>query len=235
MNRLLRVLVVEDSEIDVALLIQELQRGGYEPDFEWVNTPEAMNTALSKPIWDVVIANCFVPGFDVSNTLALLKEKKLDLPLIIVSDDTHEGHALAVMRAGAHDYLIKSELARLVPAIERELRVVREHQAHRKTEQALHENENRFRALIQHVSDMVAILDANGIIKYKSPSVERILGYKPEELVGKNFLEYIHPEDVSPFSVLLRQEPGQSGRVTGIELRCRDRNGLWRCHCQVDY
>jgi diguanylate cyclase (GGDEF)-like protein/PAS domain S-box-containing protein len=228
MNRLLRVLIVEDFEIDVALLIQELQRGGYEPDFKWVNTPEAMDIALSKPIWDVVIANCFLPGFDVSNILALLKERKFDLPLIIVSDDVHEDQALAVMRAGAQDYLIKSELARLVPAIERELRVVRERQVQRQIVQALHENENRFRTLIEHVSDMVTILDASGIVKYKSPSVERILGYKPEELVGKNFLEYIHPEDVSRFSVVLGQEPGQSGRVTGLELRCRHRNGLWR-------
>jgi diguanylate cyclase (GGDEF)-like protein/PAS domain S-box-containing protein len=187
-----------------------------------------MNIALTKSIWDVVIANGFLPGFDIFNILALLKERKPNLPLIIVSDDIHENQALAVMRAGAQDYLIKSELARLVPAIERELRMVHERRAQHKAEQALNECQNRFRVLIEHISDMITILDANGIVKYQSPSVERILGYKPEELIGNNFLEYIHPEDVPRFSVVFGREPGQSGKVTGIELRCRHQNGLWR-------
>ena len=122
MNRPLQVLVIEDSEDDAALLELQLQRGGYAPVCHRVETPEATSAALERQSWDVIIADYHLPRFDGLAALALVKEKGLDVPFIIVSGYITEETAVAAMKAGAHDYLMKDKLARLGPAVERELR-----------------------------------------------------------------------------------------------------------------
>ena len=114
--------MVEDSEDDALLLLRELRRGGCDLTFERVDTPEAMKAALDKQRWDVIISDYVMPHFSGPDALALLKEKGLDLPFIIVSGKVGEGTAVEAMKAGAHDYIVKGNLARLCPAIERELR-----------------------------------------------------------------------------------------------------------------
>jgi diguanylate cyclase (GGDEF)-like protein len=121
MSRTLRVLIVEDSEADSALLLHELRRGGYEPVYERVDTLEAMRAALARQTWDIVLADYTLPHFSTIGALILLKESGLDLPFIIVSDSIGEDTAVAAMKAGAHDYIIKGNLKRLIPAFEREL------------------------------------------------------------------------------------------------------------------
>ncbi len=118
----LRLLLIEDSEDDAMLLLRELKRGGYKPTFERVDTPTAMLTALSKQTWELIICDYCMPEFSAPLALKLLQETGLDLPFIIVSATIGEDTAVAAMKAGAHDYIIKGNLTRLVPAIERELR-----------------------------------------------------------------------------------------------------------------
>ncbi len=118
----LRLLMVEDSEDDAGLLICELRRGGYDPVFERVETSEAMGKALDRKEWDLVTADWFMPRFSGLAALALLKAKGMDLPFIIVSGKIGEDTAVDAMRAGANDYIIKDNLKRLVPAVQRELR-----------------------------------------------------------------------------------------------------------------
>src|SRR5438552_3797662 len=135
----LRVLLVEDSGDDADLLLHELRRGGYGPTFELVDTGEAMSAALDRQSWEVVIADYSMPRFSAPAALMLMKEKGLDLPFIIVSGTIGEAIAVAAMKSGAHDYLIKGQLARLVPAVERELREAEVRRARRRAEQALRE------------------------------------------------------------------------------------------------
>jgi diguanylate cyclase (GGDEF)-like protein len=104
------------------MLLQELRRGNYEPMYERVDTPEAMTAALNRQTWDIVLTHYTMPGFRNFAALTLLKESGLDLPFIIVSDSLGEATAVASMEAGAHDYIIKGNLNRLLPAVERELR-----------------------------------------------------------------------------------------------------------------
>jgi signal transduction histidine kinase len=120
----LKVLIVEDNERDAALLLHELRRGGYEPEAARVDTPEAMQAALENRLWDVILSDYSMPRFSALAALAVLKEKALDLPFIIVSGTVGEDTAVAAMRAGAHDFMPKDALARLLPAIDRELRDV---------------------------------------------------------------------------------------------------------------
>ncbi len=123
MSKLLRVLIVEDSEDDAELLAIELERGGYEVIYHRVETRAEMQAALQKsPFWDIVLADYSMPQFSAIAALNLLKEWELDLPFVIVSGKIGEDTAVAAMKAGAHDYLVKGKLARLIPAVERELR-----------------------------------------------------------------------------------------------------------------
>jgi signal transduction histidine kinase len=124
MGRPLRVLLVEDIEQDALLLLRELKRGGFDVTHERVDTPEAMSTALAKRPWDVVLSDYSMPRFSAPLALALVKERKLDLPFIIVSGTVGEDIAVEAIHGGAHDFMAKGKLSRLIPAIERELRDV---------------------------------------------------------------------------------------------------------------
>ncbi|MCL6435304.1 MAG: PAS domain S-box protein [Leptolyngbyaceae cyanobacterium HOT.MB2.61] len=224
----LQVLIIEDSEDDVLLITRELQRGGYLLTYRRVDSRQEMNAALEEQSWDLVIADYNLPHFDAINALRLLQEKALDIPFIIVSGSIGEDTAVAAMKAGAHDYLMKNNLARLVPAVERELREAQERRKRREAEQTLRDSEEWFRSLIENALDIITVLDEAGIIRYVSPSVERVLGYKPEDLVGQVAFDYAHPNDarriLSAFKKAI-QSPNQ--RVSG-EFQFRHRDGSWR-------
>ncbi len=121
MSKPLRALVVEDSERDAALLIRELRRGGYDLSFQRVETADAMHAALDSQSWDIVLSDYSMPRFSAPAALELVRRRNLDLPFIIISGTVGEETAVTSLRAGAHDFLVKGSLARLTPAIEREL------------------------------------------------------------------------------------------------------------------
>ncbi|OLP17741.1 hypothetical protein BST81_15600 [Leptolyngbya sp. 'hensonii'] len=133
----LHVLVVEDVEDDMILLLHELRRAGYAVTAERVETAAAMSVALEKQSWDLIISDYSLPDFSAGAALQLMKSQGLDLPFIIVSGVVGEETAIAMMKAGAHDYLLKGHLARLAPAIERELREAQIRREKRQAEAAL--------------------------------------------------------------------------------------------------
>jgi len=136
-NRPLQVLLIEDSEDDAALVEIELRRAGYAPACHRVETPEALSAALERQNWDLVICDYRLPNFDGLAALASVKAMGLDLPFIIVSGYITEETAVAAMKAGAHDYVMKDKLARLGPAVERELRDAEVRRERRRAEEAL--------------------------------------------------------------------------------------------------
>ena len=117
----LRVLIVEDSENDALLLLRELKRGGYEPEHERVETPEAMEKALSRSEWDVVVSDYRLPRFGAPEALELFRASGLAAPFVVVSGKLGEAAAVEVMKAGADDFLTKDNLARLSATVDREL------------------------------------------------------------------------------------------------------------------
>lgn len=138
MERQLRALLVEDSEYDAELLLRELRRGGFEVTFERVDTAEAMTLALERHIWDIVFCDYSMPHFDAKAAFALMRDKGIDLPFIIVSGTVGEETAVEVMRAGVHDYFLKDKLGpRLIAAIERELREAQVREERRKMQEQL--------------------------------------------------------------------------------------------------
>jgi len=144
-NKALRALIAEDSEDDVLLLLRVLRKAGYEPVYERVWTAPAMQAALQRQAWDIVISDYEMPNFGGFEALQLLKESGHDLPFILVSAVISEETAVAAMKAGAHDYIMKRNLARLVPAIERELREAQMRGARRAAEAALRQSEEQLR------------------------------------------------------------------------------------------
>ena len=117
----LRALLVEDVEPDAHLVVRELRRGGYDVSFDRVDTPESMSAALAQP-WDIILSDFSMPRFSALLALDLMKQRQLDLPFIIISGTVNEDIAVAALHAGAHDFMAKGKLHRLVPAVERELR-----------------------------------------------------------------------------------------------------------------
>lgn len=187
MKQPLRVLVVEDSEFDAKMLVRLLDRGGYATTYERVQTADDMARALTSKEWDLVLSDYNLPGFNATLALQLLQATKLDLPFIIVSGGIGEDIAVAAMKSGANDYLMKGNLARLVPAVERELRDAAVRKARQKAESELRESEQRYRLLWETATDAILLMDTKSDILFANPAVQSVFGYSPTELVGKNF------------------------------------------------
>ena len=201
MNKELRLLLVEDSEDDALLVQRELKRAGYDLTCQRVDTAKAMEGALQQP-WDVIISDYVMPQFNGFAALQLAGQRGLDLPFIIVSGQIGEETAVAAMKAGAHDYVMKDRLARLVPAVERELREAATRRARRESEQALRDSEERFRQLADNI-DLAFVMTEHapckpmGKVLYVSPAYEKIFGRPCESLYAQPllWLEAICEED----------------------------------------
>jgi len=152
MSEEFRVLVAEDSEDDALLILRELQRVGYETTHQRVDTPEKLIAALDSQEWDAIIADYFMPQFSGLAALQIYTARDLDIPFIVVSGKAGEETAVEVMRAGAHDYILKDNLTRLVPAIERELREAQIRKERRKAAQEIVEYQERLRSLTSELT-----------------------------------------------------------------------------------
>ena len=133
----LRVLLVEDCEDDAALLLRELRKEGYAPEHRRVDNGPDLEAALAEQQWDVVICDHNMPAYDATAALAAIKRSNQDVPVIIVSGSIGEEIAVDAMKSGAHDYVMKGNLTRLAPAIERELRETQIRHAHRKAQETI--------------------------------------------------------------------------------------------------
>ncbi|MCP4579290.1 MAG: PAS domain S-box protein, partial [Deltaproteobacteria bacterium] len=198
MDAPLKLLIVEDSEDDALLVVRELRCGGYAPEFDIVETAEAMRRALEKQPWDIVISDYSLPGFDAPAALNIVMESGLDLPFIIVSGAIGEETAVETLRAGAHDYLMKGNLARLSAAVERELREAGLRQEQKRTEQRLLKSEKGFRDLFDSITDLIYTQDLDGRFITVNHAMSALLGYKKDEFIGRPASDFMKPE-MSPF------------------------------------
>jgi PAS domain S-box-containing protein len=186
----LKVLLVEDSEDDALLLLRTLRKGGYDPSWERVDTPQDMEAALDGTSWDLVISDHSMPAFSSSAALGLLRRKGfVDLPFIIVSGQIGEDAAVAAMKAGAHDYLMKDNLARLNSAIERELREAEVRRERRRAETALRASETRFRLMIEQSPLGTQIFSPDGSTLRVNRAWEELWGVTLDQIPGYNVLQ----------------------------------------------
>jgi PAS domain S-box-containing protein len=225
----LRVLMIEDVEDDALLMVNELECNGFHPLWERVDTPEATEAALHGQGWDVILCDYNLPCFTFRAALQLLQALELDIPFILVSGTIGEEVAVEAMKGGAHDYVMKDRLTRLVPAIERELREAAVRREHRRVEQALGESDRCFRQLAENIHQVFYL--SNGDISqmlYISPAYEEIWARSCQSLYEqpRSFLDTVHPEDRPRVLASLSRQVG--GDNTEEEYRLLRSDGSLR-------
>jgi two-component system, NarL family, sensor histidine kinase UhpB len=226
LNRPLQILLVEDSENDALLLQLAIERPGTRCVCRRVETAEEMAAALQAQQWDAIIADYVMPKFDGLAALAIVKEYKLDVPFIIVSGHITEDTAVAAMKAGAHDYVMKDKLARLAPAIAREIRDAEVRREQRASEKELWE-EQAFRAAIEtSIPSGIAVVDLVGRQTYVNPAFCRMVGWTEAELLDrKPPFDYWPAEERDSITASLAKVAEGEVSPGGLELRLRRKNG----------
>jgi PAS domain S-box-containing protein len=224
----LRILILEDVPMDAELVEYELGRASIPFQSRRVDSRESFLRELDEFHPDLILSDYTLPRFDGMTALSLARERVPSIPFLIVTGSVNEETAVGCMKAGATDYLLKSNLARIGPAIEAALERERAHAEKTQAEAALAASERRFRSLVQNSSDLVIIVAPDGTILYASDSAERIVGYSPRSLVGSSLLEYLEEPDVGPVRGLL-QSNGKSAVAGPIEftLRRADGSPVW--------
>lgn len=225
----LKILILEDVPMDAELVEYELGRANIPFLSHRVDSREAFLRELEEFRPDLILSDYTLPRFDGMTALSLARERLPSIPFLIVTGSVNEETAVGCMKAGATDYLLKSNLARIGPAIEAALERERAHAEKIKAESALAASERRFRSLVQNSSDLVTIVAPDGTILYASDSAERIVGYSPSSLVGTSLLEYLEQSDVSSVRGLLENGNGKSSVAGPIEfsLRRADGSPVW--------
>ncbi len=178
----LRLLIIEDSEIDAQLMVHHVREFGYATVWDRVDDLVALQVALSREAWDIALCDFTLPQFNGLAALETIRSAAPDLPVILVSGTIGEEVAVAAMRAGAYDYLLKDRLTRLGAAVQRSLQEAEQRQARRRTEDQLR---LLFHA-IEHSTATIVITDTAGRIEYANPHFTHVTGYPLDAVRGKN-------------------------------------------------
>jgi two-component system, cell cycle sensor histidine kinase and response regulator CckA len=181
-NCIVQILLVEDSVNDELLLLAELKQRGYSVVHRRVETREEFLKVLTHNGWDAVIADYSLPHFSGPEALKLVRERNPIIPFIMVSGVYGEEHAVSVMREGANDYILKGNLARLAPALERELDAAQERRVHHRTNAIM----QHFTALVQSSEDAIYSKSLDSCILTWNPGAERMFGYPAYEMIGRS-------------------------------------------------
>ncbi len=235
MSKELSLLLVEDSDSDAALLVRELTLAGYEVHWKRVESSSDFCSALDSEPWNVILCDYSVPGFDGLAALRIFNDHHLDIPFIFVSGTISEDTAVDAMRSGAHDYVMKSKLKRLVPAVEREIREANERREkglllrqRSAIEEEMRRKDALFRSLILNSSDGILLLDKRGNVSYHSPSATRILGFKAEDAVPLGFYQLTYDDDREATHRFIDRLASTPGQISSYECRMNCANGSLR-------
>ena len=195
MPKPLAVLIVGDAETDVPMILRQLKRSGYKPEFGLVKTATQMRSAVNNVNWQFVFATDSLPKLDGAAALRILLESGRDIPFIMIADNLGEA-ALDLLKAGASDVLLKVTLGRLGAVVERELRHAGERQERQGVEAALSESEEKWRSLVNATPDFVALHDASGKYLYLNHYAK---GFAEKDVIGTSVYKYMAPESVEVF------------------------------------
>ena len=208
----LSALFVEDSEVDATLTLRFLEKAGYDVVWERVEDGEAMRAALDRRVWDVVISDYNLPQFDAPSALALVQQSGKDIPFIVVSGAIGEETAAALVKAGAHDYILKNNLSRLPGSVARELSRAQDREAYARAEVALREREQEYRMLFEKNLDAIVWINADTLRIIKvNPAAERLFEAPNGGMVGRVNLEF-HPPDIKTHFIDEFLECGRTGQ-----------------------
>ena len=204
--------MVEDSEDDVVLMVRELKKGGYHPEYYRVDTGIAMKKAIKDQAWDVILCDYKMPKFNAPSALTLLKEENIDIPVIIVSGTIGEEKAVECMRLGARDYIMKGTYSRLCPVIARELEETKIRRQHHLAEEQksaaleeLHQSEEKYRRITKCIPDLIWAMDMSGRFIYVNDAVERTHGWTVDEYLNLSLQELVSPPQLAKDTAMITE------------------------------
>ncbi len=194
MEKKINLLLVEDSSDDAELLLKNLNKNGFEINHKLVSNPDDFRTALRSNHWDVVLSDYVMPGFGGMEAWQMFRQFNLDVPFIFISGKVGEESAVKAMKAGVDDFIMKENITRLAPTIEREL-----NEAERRREFEIAEREHkkiqdRYKMVVENANEGIGIIQ-DGCFQLVNPKISSILGIDAEDLIGKSFRDYIHESD----------------------------------------
>lgn len=227
----LRVLIVDDSEDDALLNVLALRRQGFEIDYTRVDTPEAMRERLRTHGWDLVLSDYSMPQFSAQEALKVFQERALIIPFIVVTGTIGEESAVAMMKAGVNDFVLKTHLKRLASVVERELRETTNRRAKYEAETALRESQERYELALRGANDGVWDWNIREDHIYFSPRWKTMLGYGEDELnnpLPETWLTMAHPDEYEALRAKLTQHLRHESPHFEAEHRLRHKDGSWR-------
>jgi PAS domain S-box-containing protein len=225
--RHIRLLIIGDSEDDYVLVTQELRRNGLAPDSLRVGTAAALSEALSSGNWDVIVSDYTMSTLSAPAALEVLKQTKHDIPVLVISGAEGEDIAVRMMQAGASDYIMKGQLSRLVPAIEREMREAARRRERRRVQQELSKSQHWLSAVIEASRDGIAVFDGNRLL-FANPAFAQLYGVEnPGELIGQGIAGLMGAEAQRQFEIWDRQRHRGRNPVTLSEFKFPQKDGYW--------
>ena len=228
MNKPLRILHLED-EPDFAELVRTLlAQDGLDAEIKCVGDRLAFMQALENGGFDLILSDYHLTSFTGLEALAIVRKKLPHMPFILISGTIGEHAAIDSLKAGATDYVLKQHPDRLPSAIRRAVQEAGERTKLREAEAELVRREKYFRTLTEHSLDILSILDQNGVVTYKSPSVKTVLGYESEELVGQSIFLHVHPDDLPRVQEAFQAALTKPEQTVTLQFRYQHKDGSWR-------
>ncbi|NEV62459.1 PAS domain S-box protein [Thiorhodococcus minor] len=225
MSEPLRILLLEDSPVDAELTERALRKAGLRFESRRVLGRDTFLAALDAFAPDIVLADYRLPQFDGRQALDLAHERQPLLPFIFVTGALGEEAAVELLRAGAHDYILKDRLTRLPTAIGQALAVRRQQAELQSTQAALRDSEARYRALVESTLDWIWEVDAETRYTYASPVCQQLLGYSPDELVGRTPFDLMAPDEAERVSQAFRAIVNARRAFSMLENTCLHKDG----------
>ncbi|HEU5396095.1 MAG TPA: PAS domain S-box protein [Verrucomicrobiae bacterium] len=222
MSKPIYVLIVEDSENDTKLLLEELRQKGFSPIHERVQTAEDMEAALKRSAWDVIISDYVMPQFSGPAALKLMRDRTVDIPFIAVSGTYGEEAAVGMMKAGANDYIVKNNLSRLGPAIEREIEAAQSRRARARAERA----QQFLAAIVESTDDAIYATTLDGIIVSWNDGAKGVFGYSAEEIIGHS-VSLLYPIDLRDEMAQMQERLRRGERIGAYETIRVHREGRY--------
>jgi PAS domain S-box-containing protein/diguanylate cyclase (GGDEF)-like protein len=216
-----RLVLVEDVPSEAEIAVRQLEAGGYACTWKRVDSESVLRRTLAENRPDLILSDFSLPGFDGMTALEVAREVAPSVPFIFLSGTIGEERAIEVLQRGAYDYVLKTNLGRLVPAVRRAL----DEAASRRARQSL---EQQLRDIVITSQDWIWEHDRDGKFTFSSDSVRAILGYEPEDIIGTHASQYVHPEDLAALDFAMHTLGPSQRTATNLQTRWRHANGSYR-------
>ncbi len=220
----LRVLLIEDDENDALLLLKELEKGGFNPISERVQTATELKARLDEADWDIAITDYVLPEFTGPEALRIIMDHPKDIPCIMVSGKMGEEFAVEAMRNGAQDYILKDKVSRLAPAIQRELQDAISRRKQTESERELEEIQAQYRLVVEGAAEGIFVYDGSKFI-FANQGLANMLGIPREEIIGREHLDFASDEDMQTIMDRHRKRMAGEPVPSTYEFQTRDGEG----------